>query len=174
MAPAMNDEQVLWRGTSSQLTNIGPYLVCLLLAAGSVAAGLFFPPFGFALLAVPALWALWSWLVVRCRVYELTAQRLRLSSGVLNRRTDELELYRVKDIGLEEPFWLRMFGLANLELDTSDRSHPKVTIPAIGDAKGLREKLRANVERLRDQKRVREVDFEGGEGTSVDSDLGIG
>ncbi len=37
---------------------------------------------------------------------------------------NELELYRVKDIVLNEPFLLRLVGLSNIVLVTSDRSTP--------------------------------------------------
>ena len=73
---------------------------------------------------------------------------------------DELELYRVKDYRLENPFFLRMFSLGNIVLETSDRSSPVVRINAIQNAEELREKIRNCVETRRDQKGVREVDFE--------------
>jgi hypothetical protein len=63
---------------------------------------------------------------------------------------------------MERPFHLRIFGLSSVDLDTSDRSHPKVRLHAISKAVELRETLREQVERLRDLKRVREVDFEEG------------
>ena len=96
--------------------------MALILAGGIVIAGILFPPV-FAALLVPALWAGWRYLVVKCRVYELTSQRLRLYEGVINRKIDEIELYRVKDTNIEQPFWFRMFGLGVLNLKTSDRSH---------------------------------------------------
>jgi membrane protein YdbS with pleckstrin-like domain len=55
---------------------------------------------------------------------------------------------------------MRVFGLGSLHLETSDRSLPQVTIPAIPDATNLRETLRREVENVRDKKRVRELDFE--------------
>ena len=45
-------------------------------------------------------------------------------------------------------------------------------IYAIDDVTGVREHVRTHVERLRDQKRVREVDFEGGD-SDFDSDIDI-
>ncbi len=154
-------EEVLWKGSPSQLLNLGKHLTALLLAVGIGIGGAFFAPAWFAL-PLPLLWMLWNFLVVRCRVYELTNERLRLYEGVLNQKIDELELYRVKDTTMDRPFWLRMFGLSTLHLDTSDRSHPKVDIEAVSDAMNLRETLRKQVEYWRDRKRVREVDFEEG------------
>ncbi|MFP6865400.1 MAG: hypothetical protein VCA35_05620, partial [Roseibacillus sp.] len=50
--------------------------------------------------------------------------------------------------------------LGNIELETSDRTHPKPVLTAIRDAVEVREQLRKYVEILRDEKRVREVDFD--------------
>ena len=154
-------EEVLWKGRPSQLLNLGRHALGVIIAIGVGIGGVFFAPLWFVL-PVPLLWMLWNFLVVRCRIYELTSERLRLYEGVLNQKVNELELYRVKDTTLEKPFWLRLFGLATLTLDTSDRSHPKVDIEAVADATTLRETLRKQVEYWRDRKRVREVDFEEG------------
>ncbi len=168
----MNDESVIWKSSPSQLLNIGTYTLALLMLIGIGIGGAFFPP-AFAAMIIPIAWAVWKWLTVKCRVYELTSQRLRLFEGVFNRKIDEIELYRVKDTNIEQPFFLRMFGLGILNLETSDRSHPKVSIEAISDVATVREHVRKHVELLRDQKRVREVDFEGGEDADFDSDFDL-
>ncbi len=114
----------------------------------------------FAALILPLVWMIWRYLVIRCEAFELTSQRLRISKGVLNQTIDEVELYRVKDVLLEKTWWMRILNLGSLYLETSDRSLPKITIPAISDATTLRETLRREVEIVRDKKRVRELDFE--------------
>jgi uncharacterized membrane protein YdbT with pleckstrin-like domain len=154
-------EDILWKGSPSQVLNLGKFLVGLLLIAGIGVGGTFFPP-AWAALVLPLGWMLWEFLKVRCHVFELSTERLRLFSGVFNQTIDEIELYRVKDTSMERPFWFRMFGLSSLYLETSDRSHPKVELEAISDAVELRETLRKQVEYWRDRKRVREVDFEEG------------
>ena len=73
---------------------------------------------------------------------------------------DEIELYRIKDSTVDNPFILRILGLGNIRLITSDKSTPVITIPAIKDAREVRETIRKRVEYLRDKKRVREVDYE--------------
>lgn len=138
------EEKDIWKGTPSQWTNFGTYLFCIL----------------FCWLVIPIFIALWRFLVVRTWKIEITDQRLIEEKGVLSRTTDELELYRVKDIRLDQPFFLRILGLSNIILATSDRSHAMVKIPAIKNGKELREKLRTAVDVRRDKKRVRETDFE--------------
>jgi len=138
------EEKEIWKGSPSQWTNFGTYLLCLL----------------FIFLIIPIFIALWRFLVVRTWKIEITDQRLIEEKGVLSKTTEELELFRVKDIRLEQPFILRLVGLSNIVLMTSDRTQSIVRIPAIKDGKKLREKIRVAVDIRRDKKRVRETDFE--------------
>ncbi|GAC18178.1 PH domain-containing protein [Paraglaciecola arctica] len=140
----MSEEKNVWLGTPSQVVNLGSYILL----------GLFF------WLVIPLFVILWKWLDVKNTKYELTTERIRTRHGILNKETDELELYRVRDYKLEQPFFLRMFSLGNIILETSDRSHPTIVIKAISNGEELREKLRTHVEACRTKKNVREVDFE--------------
>ncbi|KXS54996.1 MAG: membrane protein [Marinobacter sp. T13-3] len=139
----MAKEKMIWKGRPSQVVNLGTYLLMTLLIW----------------LVFPLFIMIWKWLVVRNTQYALTTERLRTRHGVLNKRTDDLELYRVRDYRVERPFFLRLFGLGNLIMDTSDTTHPTVTIQAIPNAEALSNKLRRQVEHCRMQKNVREVDF---------------
>lgn len=140
----MSEEKDVWFGTPSQVLNLGTFIFM----------GLFF------WLVFPLFIILWKWLVLKNTKYELTTERLRTRIGVFNKRTDELELYRIRDYKLEQPFFLRMFSLGNIILETSDRSHPQVTLKAISNSEEFREKLRAHVEACRMKKGVREVEFD--------------
>ncbi len=135
-----SSEEIVWTGHPSHLINLSVYLAGLLI--------------------IPLPWVIWRWLELRSRRYELTTQRLRTISGVLNRNEDELELYRVKDITLQQPLHLRLFGLGNVTLHTSDKTTPELVIPAIPNARQVRDQVRNLVEKRRDEKRVREIDFE--------------
>lgn len=155
----MSTETTLWEGRPSQWLNLGPFLIALTVAVGIGIGGVFvFPVWG--LEVVPVIYLIWRWLLVRSQKFELTSERLRVTEGIFNQKIDEIELYRVKDIAMERPLWMRMTGLASVLLDTSDRSMPKLTLPAISNGVELREQLRKQVEEIRDKKRVREVDME--------------
>jgi uncharacterized membrane protein YdbT with pleckstrin-like domain len=138
------EETTIWKGSPSQVVNFRVFVLCLLLCW----------------LIAPIFFALYKWLKVRCRKFEITTERIRMFDGILSKRTEELELYRIKDATVIEPFWLRMFSLGNIQLTTSDRSHPTLIIPAVPKVQELREQLRNNIERLRQKKGVKEVDFE--------------
>lgn len=139
-----SQEQPVWSGTPSQLINAGRYALCILLC----------------FLIVPLFVMAWWWLEVRCTQYELSSQRLRLRSGVLNKDTNDLELYRIKDVRVEQPLGLRLFGLSNLVLETSDRSDPHVVIRAIPEAEALMDVMRERVEALRIARGIREIDLQ--------------
>lgn len=156
----MPDETTLWTGRTSQLTHFWTYVLWLLVAAGIVAAGVFaLNPLIYVALVVPLGGILARWIVTRSTVFELTSQRLRKTSGILNRRLDELELYRVKDSVLDQPLVLRIFGLGNITVVSSDATLPTLTMEAVPHAYDAREKLRVAVEAERDRKRVRDVEF---------------
>lgn len=158
-------ETTFWKGSPSQWLNIGHFTAAILLSVGIIFGGVFFAP-AYIGLIVPLAWIIWRFLVVRCQVFELTNERLRVSTGVINQHIDEVELYRVKDILVERKWWMRVTGLGTIHLHTSDRSMPEIDIHAIRDCFGLREALRKKVEAMRDRKRVREMDFDeaAGEG----------
>jgi uncharacterized membrane protein YdbT with pleckstrin-like domain len=144
-APVDNsNEQVIWSGSSSQIRNLHIYILCAL----------------FCWLIVPIIFAIIKWIQLRSRFYEITTQRVRLRQGVFSKRTDELELYRVKDSTVFEPFWQRMFGLGNIVITTNDETNPSLTLEALPNARDTREKLRTAIEDCRDRKRVRIAELE--------------
>ena len=153
-------ESALWTGHSSQWTHFWYYLMCALLAIGCLVAAALTAGLAAIGLVVPlVMWGV-RWWVNKTTLYELTSQRLRKSSGIFNRVVDELELFRVKDYSMEQPFFLRMVGLGNLKLVTSDATTPTVTIPAIPQVESVRELIRNAVQAERDRKRVRQMDID--------------
>ncbi len=133
-------EQAIWTGRSSQWKNLWAFVSCLLL--------------------VPIPWAAWRWLVVRQRVFRLTTERLMIDSGVLNRSTEALELYRVRDWRIVQSFWMRMVGLQHVVLSTSDTTTPEVVVDFVRADLKLPDLMRHYVEECRQRKRVREIDIE--------------
>jgi len=137
-------EEIVWRGTSSQWKNFGVYILCAL----------------FCWLIVPIFIALARYLQTKNKIYELTTERLKITEGIFSKVTDTLELYRVKDLETRQPFLYRLVGVENVQMNTSDTSSPFIFIEAIPRAAGLGDKIRNQVEIIRQQKGVREIDVE--------------
>lgn len=86
----------------------------------------------------------------------ITEDRLSFRKGIFNVTTQFIELYRVKDLELTEPFIYRFFGLSNIKVYSSDVDLPEFTIYA--QKKQLEPVFRKAVEDIRIKKGVREID----------------
>jgi len=154
------EETSIWKGSSSAVINLGVYLLCLLASGILVGLAIVYNPLVLVGLLIPVGVAAWQWFANRCRFYEVTTQRIKISTGILTRRTDELELYRVEDTTLVEPLLYRLFSAGNIILKTNDQTTPTVTLEAMSKPAELREEIRRNVEICRDRKRVRVTEIE--------------
>ena len=112
---------------------------------------------------------IWSWTLLvpiiiylrtRFTVYEVTDQRIKLKTGILNQEIDECELYRVRDYKIVKPFFQRIFGLGKIELVTSDRSNSSINLNGIKNPENLYDLIRDNVEKIRRKTGTREIDVE--------------
>jgi uncharacterized membrane protein YdbT with pleckstrin-like domain len=159
-SPLHPAEISLWKGHTSQWVYFWTYAACVILAAAALAGIPFTGGLSAIGLVIPVVWWLIRWWTNRTTTYELTSQRLRITRGILNRRLDELELYRVKDYVMVQPLFLRLLGLGDITLTSSDVSTPTVAIRAIANVEAVREKLRTAVQTERDRKRVRELDVD--------------
>jgi uncharacterized membrane protein YdbT with pleckstrin-like domain len=159
-SPPSTSEVSLWKGHTSQWVHFWYYFFCLLLAAAAIGGIPFTAGLSAIGLALPVILWVARWWITKSTSYELTSQRLKIGTGILNRKLDELELFRVKDYAMDQPLFLRLVGLGNLTLVTSDASTPTVAIRAIANVEAVREKLRNAVQAERDRKRVREMDVD--------------
>lgn len=140
----MEIENNIWEGTPSQWMNFMFYVCCSLLIV----------VFGLGLLL-----ALWKYMDTRYNKLKITDQRIIEKRGILSITTNQLELYRVKDISLQQPLILRIFGLSNIILITSDNSNPLYLLRGIEEGSELIEKIRLAIDKRRDIKGVKELDF---------------
>ena len=167
-APAPNEETVIWEGPSSQVINLPVFILCGLMAGallgGAVALRSRMDPAAALAMAgaavVPLFIGFVKWVRNRCRRYQVTTERIHLRQGVFARKTDDLELYRIRDYTLDEPFFLRLFGLGNVVLSTDDQTSPNLVIRAVPQVGALRDQIRKHVELCRTRKGVRIAELE--------------
>ncbi len=157
-------EEIVWEGSESQVLNFGAFAIGFLMTAAIAVAAILFMPLLIALLIIPVVYVLYHMLLVKTKKYKITTERIFFTTGIFSKKTDALELYRVKDMDVVEPFSLRLFKKGNIEIDSSDESTPKFHLRAIPDPKNLMDKIRTNVEKRRDVKGVRGVDFQADHG----------
>ncbi|MES2205175.1 MAG: PH domain-containing protein [Pseudomonadota bacterium] len=148
-------EQLIWKGAPSQLSNMGFFSFYVISVIVLNVLPLDIP---FAITLLPAVIGYWQFLSTQHTEYELTNERLISHSGIYSKIIDELELYRIRDFRLQQPAYLRPFGLANVVLLTADITSPTLVISAIPNARKLLDDIRRLVEARRDMKGVRSVD----------------
>ena len=134
-------EETIWKGTPSAAQDFWLNLSCLLV--------------------LPIPWAIGRWVQRRNNLMEITTERLRITSGVLSKKVEELELYRVRDTTFLQPFILRLFRVGNLKLNTDDATTPTILLGGIPADQALRDRLRHAVEACRDRKRTRVSELGG-------------
>jgi uncharacterized membrane protein YdbT with pleckstrin-like domain len=163
--PNEPEETLVWRGTPSQWTNFGTYFLCLLLGAGIVTTYFLVPPgpqknlILLGLIICP-VWALGAFISTKCIRYEITSERIKVTTGLFSRQTTELELYRVRDYSVVEPFSLRIVGCGNIVLSTADRTTPHLILRAVPRANALKDEIRKHTERMRQRRGVRDLEID--------------
>lgn len=165
------EEKTVWSGTSSQIINFWLYVLCGLVFAALLTGLILLWPdlqkLGAAaqipavlVLLSPLVYALDKAVLVKSVRFEITSERIKVSSGIFSKKTNAMELYRVKDYTMVAPFFYRLFHLGNIYITTSDHTTPLLTLKAIPHAQKLMDDIRTYVEQRRDLKGVREVDFD--------------
>ena len=127
------DEQVLFEGYAAVLPSLGALFLAI------VTLG---------------LWLLPAWLCSRSRRYRLTNKRIVVETGLLGKRLEQVDLYRVNDYTVVRPLGQRVLGTGDLILRTIDRTSPVVAIRGIRtDVVALYERIRAATELEKSRRR---------------------
>ena len=92
-------------------------------------------------------------------VYKLTKEKLLIETGFLNKKQEEIRLYRVMDFTLNRPLGQRLWGLGTIHCCTADRSTPEFDILRIKNAEQVKNMLSDMVEQQREEKRITAREF---------------
>ncbi len=129
----MDEENEIYKGSPSQVLNLGIFLACIFI--------------------IPIPFAFWRWLQVKCTILKVTNRRIIMSAGVFSKRTEEIELYRVRDVAVEEPFIYRIFGVGNIVVISTDKSSRSARLMAFEKPHWLKDQIRVNAESYRQNRR---------------------
>ena len=95
-------------------------------------------------------------------VYTLTGEKLLIDTGFLNKRQEEIMLFRITDVTLIRRLSQRIFGVGTIHCCSADKTTPDFDITNIKDAKYVKEILSTEVFRERKENKVssREILFD--------------
>jgi uncharacterized membrane protein YdbT with pleckstrin-like domain len=142
------EEKTVWEGRPSQWLNLKTYAYCVMVVAFIVTVLLITPKLRWlfiALLLYPAGRALFAWCEIRSKSYSLTALKILCREGVFNRITTETKLSDIKDILLIEPWYKRIVGLGDIQLNIKGFSESYIMLSGIRDADKARELINTAV-----------------------------
>jgi uncharacterized membrane protein YdbT with pleckstrin-like domain len=108
---------------------------------------------------IGVLLAIFKYIEVSCWKYEFNERTVIERKGIFNVERREIHYYRIKSIMVDEPLWMRFFGLANVTVKTSDPYHPEFVLHGVPNGVVLRNELRVTTDKRRKEENVREFDL---------------
>ncbi|MCI8669587.1 MAG: PH domain-containing protein [Lachnospiraceae bacterium] len=85
--------------------------------------------------------------------------KIQICTGFLNKKEEEIRLYRIMDNTLEKPLGQRIFGLGTIKCNSADKTTPVFYLARIKNADKVRNMLSDMVEKERTRKRVSGREF---------------
>jgi uncharacterized membrane protein YdbT with pleckstrin-like domain len=94
------------------------------------------------------------WTRIKANRWKLTSRRIEVETGLLSKRVDTLELWRVRDVEYRQSLVDRMAGVACIFVTAHDGSQPALEIRGIPGDRAIYDKLMAAVMDARQQRGV--------------------
>lgn len=142
MAPAMLKALVVialaWFLAKLPLETFANNLLSLKLTANQAfAIGRYRMIAGLGLAALAVLILLFKALKLKMIYYEVTADRIEWSRGILDRRVDNIDMFRVIDLKMRRNLLDCIFGIGTVVLTTTDKSDPEFVFEKVRDCRDL-------------------------------------
>jgi membrane protein YdbS with pleckstrin-like domain len=109
--------------------------------------------------ALGLLLLLLVWITVKSCSYRLTTQRLFVRRGWLTRHLDELELYRVKDVVVDQGILERVLDYGTVTVLAADDTTPEVDLLRISSPTKVKEMIRTQYRTARQREGVHPTEF---------------
>ena len=84
--------------------------------------------------------------------YELTNQRIRIYSGRVSKKEEEIDLIRIRDLKVKQGLADRAKGVGDIEIISTDDSTPKLILKDVKDPVGVKEIIRTAMKVEKDAK----------------------
>ena len=137
----------------SQLVNIGWLLLFLGGVTLAVMSHIYWLCIGTGILWIS------KWLIIRCWSFRFHEKTIAERKGVFSVLTREIHYFRIKSVRWEQPFFLRIFGLSNVVLVTSDPLIPMLRIYGVPSGEELKDRIKEEVSVWRRERTVKEQDI---------------
>lgn len=85
----------------------------------------------------------------RTTKYILTTERIRVETGMIGKRSEQLDLFRVKDVRVTRSMTQRARKVGSIEIVSSDKTTPSGTLRSVREPDQLAESIRATAREAR-------------------------
>jgi membrane protein YdbS with pleckstrin-like domain len=132
----------------SQFTNLFWYLLTI------ISSIVFLP------LIIPTLIiSIYKFYEIDCWSYNFTKRTIEEKKGIFSTSIVEIQYFRIKSVMVEEPFWMRLFGLSNIHILSTEKFKPRMTIYAVNDGGPIKEFISEITHNNRIEMNVRDFDI---------------
>ena len=108
----------------------------------------------FSLAVIGMAW--YRFIFIRNCRYIVTREVIRISRGIFFKRTDQLEMFRIKDYIITQPFLMQMFRLMDVTLKSTDPENPVIWLRGIPES-DIIDTIRDHVQDARHHNRIYEI-----------------
>jgi uncharacterized membrane protein YdbT with pleckstrin-like domain len=161
---AASHTDLLYEGVAKHSASLSGYSKWIFVIIAGTASGIllrqipFFSPWPLYLLGLAGLPGL---LLVFLRHittrFKITLRRVEFEKGIITKKVDSLELWRVLDISYSQSIMDRLTGNGRLVLESTDKSDPKLLLFGLPNHRELFEQLRDAVQAARQTSRPMEI-----------------
>jgi uncharacterized membrane protein YdbT with pleckstrin-like domain len=85
---------------------------------------------------------LYTWLVRISTEHRIFHDSLEVESGIVSRRIENIQLFRVRDIGLKQSILGRILDFGDIHIASTDQSNPHFTLRGLDHPRALYQLLR--------------------------------
>lgn len=86
--------------------------------------------------------------------YKITTERIVVRTGRLRTSEEDIELYRLKDISVNQTLLQKAQNIGDIKITSTDVSHKEMVLEKVPDPFDLKEKIREAANEMRDKKNI--------------------
>jgi membrane protein YdbS with pleckstrin-like domain/ribosomal protein S27E len=149
------DGEIFFEGTLSRVVLAGPLLTSVILIVIAAIIFLKGAPIlrksgyestaalgSLAVVLFALFYSLFKWVTFKSRIYRVTSDRIEYEYGILARRINNTDLWRIQDITFSQNLFQRMFRLGRIIILSSDKDSPVITIGPVYNARELYDNIK--------------------------------
>ncbi len=157
------EEKELLAFKPSHISELKLYFWSVVIIIAGIALIWFLPSLPFWAFLIPFAIAALCILCARLRIssthYKLTTERFFMRTGIIAQDEEEIELYRIQDVKLNQSIFQRIVGIGDVTIISSDKTTPELHIKGIHRPNSVKETLRTAYRQSRQAEGVRQTEL---------------